>query len=308
MKARPVALLALGFLTYRSADAETLREKHLRWGEHFLLPDAQHTASTPHFVVTTDSPHAKTAQNVAQNLEATFALIERFLAPAKKPIEMKEAVAVYAFRSGASFDGFREQVGASPSMAGLFLESGVMAFSLDAAAVEPLVATMIHEATHAYLAELCRPGRIQLPLWLEEGFATYVGNSELRRDELILGSRTGSATYHANGWSYGVRSNAKIGGKLVRSAQKKKSAIAIGALMRADPDAFYGERASLYYSQAWILVHFLIHGQPGWDTQRFPALIQRVIEGQPAADAVRIVYGLQGKELSDAYFDYVSSF
>ena len=51
---------------------------------------------------------------------------------------------------------------------------------------EALLGTMMHEATHAFVdRHMTEPGRY-LPRWLGEGFAEYVGYSEVRKGRLIL--------------------------------------------------------------------------------------------------------------------------
>ena len=303
-----LVLLCLLVMTTET-EADTVRDKQMTWGRGFLQEVPGAPASTTHFEIYTDVADAKTIVNIGQNLESTYAVIARALARTGKTLPENDKTAVFVYGSRGSFNAFRRQLGIpGESFVGLYFPTGVLAFTMEVDTIGALRSAMIHEATHAYLGALSRAGRIDLPLWLNEGFATYVDHSEVKDGDMILGSRAGWSSYIAGGTRFHETSLAKVGAKTIRAAAKKNQLIPTERLLRAGPDEFYGEKAPLYYAQAWALVHFLIHGQEGWDTERFPSVIQRVVEGQPARDAVRIVYGLDGERLDAAYVEYLKTF
>ena len=92
---------------------------------------------------------------------------------------------MYAKRG--SFDRLKAELGALEWSDGFYDPAGLFAFHLEVASMESLLGIMMHEATHAYVDRyLVQPGSY-LPRWLGEGFAEYVGNSEIRKGKLIPG-------------------------------------------------------------------------------------------------------------------------
>jgi tetratricopeptide (TPR) repeat protein len=92
-----------------------------------------------------------------------------------------------------------------------------------------------HEYTHALLHLNFR----DLPAWLDEGIAEYLGNTEIREKSVLIG---------------------KIDSYHLRELHENKL-IPIDTLLRVDHNSpYYNEqnRTSLFYAESWVLVHYLM--------------------------------------------------
>jgi len=89
---------------------------------------------------------------------------------------------------------------------------------------------------------------------------------------------------------------------------KAGTALPLAKLRSATSSEFYGGEHAIYYGESWLLVHFLRHGQPGWAEHEFPRFILSAVEGFPADDLIRDVYGLDDEALEAAFKVYVKSF
>ena len=264
--------------------------------------------TTKHFHVLTDSNSPDTAATIAQNLEAAYADSAKLLGSAVGPHPHAPRVVVYVFRHRANFESLASLGGLPEFVDGFFITSGLMAFSLESPVVEPLLATMIHETVHVYMHQILAPGAPELAPWLNEGFANYVGNSEIQDGNLIPGAHQSFTEYHGAGAVYHERSLSAFGVKTVRTAIKKKRALSVHDLLAASQSDFYGEKVSLYYSESWLFVHFLNNGGDRWSTERFPRLVAEMVQGIPADTAIHTLYDLDGDALEAAYRAYVKRF
>ncbi len=92
-----------------------------------------------------------------------------------------------------------------------------------------------HEYTHALLHLNFR----DLPAWLDEGIAEYLGNTEIREKSVLIG---------------------KIDSYHLRELHENKL-IPIDTLLQVDHNSpYYNEqnRTSLFYAESWVLVHYLM--------------------------------------------------
>lgn len=80
-----------------------------------------------------------------------------------------------------------------------------------------------------------------------------------------------------------------------------------------DPDALFAvERTDQiendFYAASWLWVAFLQDGDPAETERRFPMLLGRMADGEPAADALTAVYGRPPGGLAEAFAGYVKNF
>mgnify|MGYP002623422152 FL=1 len=120
--------------------------------------------------------------------------------------------------------------------------------------------TLAHEATHAVVARLY-PGR-RWPLWLNEGFAEYMG--------------TATQAFRTRRYLKGMQS------KLEKADMKLDE---LFAMQKYPEDR---EKVTSLYQTSERVVRFLMTEFP---KERFPQFVELVLEGKPFDDAVLAVYG-----------------
>ncbi|ANM29683.1 hypothetical protein ABI59_08955 [Acidobacteria bacterium Mor1] len=262
--------------------------------------------ATPLVVVYTDSQQEGMAAVVANNIEATFKALHGILDGRIQAQPEPYRVVVFMFETRAQYQGLQLRGQSVEWSAGFYSPLGLLAFHTEMPTRESLLAIMLHESTHAFIDRyLAKPG-VVFPRWLDEGFAEYVGNSQVKKGVLIPG-RTPKKRLFGGPWGVLIgKSHQSISADTVRKAVSRKENITLEKLLGSSRDEFYGTRHDVYYSTAWLAVHFLRHGQEGWE-QKFPDLILYVAEGYPAIDAFRQVYG-EPAEFEEAFLRYVKKF
>ncbi len=273
-----------------------------------LDPGRRRTVASPLFRLVTDHPNPEADTIVLANLNAAFHATALLLEPTI-PLDRRELpfrVALFAGRE--PYRRFVEAVDGVVETSGLFVPPGLIAFHTDQPGADTLLGLMIHEAAHAFLyGFVVRPGHA-LPRWLEEGFASYLGNSRVRDGRLEPGARLRTQLYATPTRVFRGRSTTQLTVDAIRRRVRKGTGLAVADVLAATADVFYGEDISLYYGQSWILVHFLRHGEPTWASDHFPRFMLYAAEGYPAADVIREVYGLEGEALEARYREYVAGF
>ncbi len=273
--------------------------------------DRQHRQrfDTPRFVVVSDAQAPDTAKIVAGNLEAVFNVIQGLFGDRIEPQPERYKIIVYMYASRESFDRLKTELEVYEWSEGFYSPAGLFAFHLQQPTMQVLLGLMMHEATHAFVDRvLVQPGSY-LPRWLGEGFAEYVGNSEIKKGQLIPGRTAGDKFMLIPGYGP-VRASARprLSVKDVKLKIRRGEGLTVEELVSADADAFYGEKRSLYYPMSWLLVHFLRHGEPEWAEREFPAFMLYAAEGYAAAAALEAVYGVTPAGLETRFRDYVRKF
>jgi hypothetical protein len=198
-------------------------------------------------------------------------------------------------------------VRANENWAGFYNPAGLLVFHMNQPSNETLTGLLLHEATHAYIDRyVVRPG-VNPPRWLNEGFAEYIGNSTIRKKQLIPGKKRTTEVYRNSWFVQTGRSHTLVTAKTVRDAIRSGEAMTLEEVITAGPQEFYGERTSMFYAMSWLLVHFLRHGEEGWAENEFPSLMLYVAEGYPAQEALRQFYG-ELEDLESRFHDYVRGF
>ncbi len=272
------------------------------------LLDREHRKrfDSPRFVVVSDAAQAQTAEITAGNLEAVFNVIQGLFGSRIEPQPEPFKIVVFMFASRHSFDGLKTQLEVYEWSSGFYSPAGLFAFHLQQPSMESLLGTMMHEATHAFVDRLLVQPGSYLPRWLGEGFAEYMGNSEIRKGRLIPG-RTAKEKYvlvHGFGAAR-AKPTPRISLDDVKRKIRRDEGLSLEQLTTADGDTFYGERRSLYYPSSWLLVHFLRHGEPEWAEREFPAFMLYVAEGYSASAAMKTVYGAAPSDLEARFRHHV---
>ncbi|MCP3978728.1 MAG: hypothetical protein GY716_05270 [bacterium] len=261
------------------------------------------SANSTRFMVFTDGPTEGLAEMLASNLEVTFDTLHRIIGERLGPQPEPYRIVVFMFASDSGYQSVSKLDWSSGSYSPL----GILAFHMQMPSNESLLGTMLHEATHAYLDRyLAKPG-VLFPRWLDEGFAEYVGNSTIKKGQLIPGKTRKTEIYRTPWMAVRGKSLARYGVTEVKKAMRQGKAMTIAELISMDVQDFYGEQRELHYPMSWLLVHFLRHGEESWAEESFPRLMLYVAEGYPATDAFRVVYG-EPTALDDAFRRYVKTF
>jgi hypothetical protein len=262
---------------------------------------------TPRFTVYTDAPDESVAQTVAQNMEATFNILSDLLQRWAVPYPEPYRVVVIVYSRRAAFEALKRDVRGIEWAAGLYNPLGLVAFHMEMPSSEALMSIMLHEATHAYLDRyIARPG-VLLPRWLDEGFCDYIGDSRIKKKQLIPGKISGSAIYRTP-WGLTIGpSQSRMTLDELKKAVKKGEALSLKEMVEADRQTFYGEKRRLYYAMSWLLIHFLRHGEDGWAEDNFPKLMLYAAEGYQPSEALRQMYG-DVQQLEPLFRDYIKKF
>ncbi len=283
-------------------------ERQIADAESFLAADARKVADNPLFRVVTDHPDEAFPAAVAHNLAVTYGVLADLLGP-QIPLQSPGfKMAVYVYRSRTEYLNLVHAIDGIEETSGFFAPPGLIALHADVGSSEELVEIMIHEAVHAFLFRaVIRPGQ-ELPRWLDEGFADYVGRSAITKGQLELGRHRASR--------YMFSPARVVRGKTVQQLQlehlqrefRHGNGLTIAQIVGADRETFYGASMGHYYAQSWLLVHLLQHGAPDWQRAAFPRLLLYAAEGYPVDTAMATVYGLELDTLEPRYLEYVRGF
>lgn len=128
------------------------------------------------------------------------------------------------------------------------------------------LAIAAHEGWHQYTQ---RTFRHALPLWLEEGLASYM--------EAVRPLSSGAT--RLRGWENAERHYA------LRRAERRDQLIPLRELIQRSPQSFLNDgkgRLLVYYAQVWALTRFLVEGEEG----RYRAALHEVIDDAAAGRLV----------------------
>ncbi len=263
--------------------------------------------ASPRFVVYCDAHDKQVAPAVAQNMEATFAVLDEMLQPWAPPYPEPYRVAVFVYRYAKSFEALKRDVKSVEKFSGFYNPLGLIAIQMEMGSSEALMSAILHEATHAYLDRyISRPGLL-LPQWLHEGLACYIGGSTIKKNQLVPGKILASEIY-STPWGLQLGSSGpRITLEEIKKAIRNGEAMGLARLISADREEFYRADMRQFYTLSWLLVHFLRHGEEEWSAGSFPQLVMYIAEGYPPEQALTAVYG-PPDELEPRFRRYVLNF
>ncbi len=155
--------------------------------------------------------------------------------------------------------------------AGVFLagpERHYVALRLDVQGSTPY-RTLYHEYFHL----LMRINHPRVPLWLSEGLAEFYAHTRISKDEIALGLPSQSHVFR-------LRSQEMLSLKTLFAVDRRS--------------AYYNEakKASIFYSQAWALTHYLMTAGRGEGTRSpIDELLSLMQQGVRIDQAVRMALG-----------------
>jgi len=173
--------------------------------------------------------------DIAGQIQVVLHQVEDIL-QVKVPLESRLELRI--FKDKQTFLNFsKEDLGEVFYMGGYCSPERNEVVTYDHGTIESLLALLSHELTHYFASKLYS----SLPLWLNEGFADYIGFSRVRWGKM-KGSEP-SAVYL----------------KRIKSAADAGTLIPLKDLIESD-HYFEGHVRDLQYAQFWGLVYFLLEG------------------------------------------------
>ncbi len=155
---------------------------------------------------------------------------------------------------------------------------------------EQVLRTLYHEGFHQFMFAVVSP---EAPIWANEGIAEYFSNATWNGRDFTLGEVPVESLY------------------IIQQAVKSGSYVPLRRLFAMTDEQWVktsvadSKQAVLLYSEAWSVVHFLIHSDGGRHAQMLNRLLKEVAGGQVASSAMEDVFGNDYKQLEDAWARYV---
>ncbi len=283
-------------------------EQEAKRAVSFINPKIIKRVESDRFIVFSDAPTTAFPKVVGSNLEALFLILENMFTGAIDPQPERYKIVVVIFEYKDTFEDYKEATRRMEWASGFYFPAGMIAMYREMPTSELLLSTLLHEGTHAFLdRHIVRPGR-RFPRWIDEGFAEYIGNSSVRKKQLVPGKTQRSQIYNT---PYGLimgESHQTMSVDAVQAAVRKRKDLTASDLVEADRDTFYGEKRDQYYPMSWLLVHYLHHGLKNQGPEQFADFLLYVAEGYPAGEVFRSVYGVAPESINDRFREYVRKF
>jgi hypothetical protein len=292
---------------------EEIRQAILDYADRLLDARTARQVITRSFEAISDNPDPTAVEKLASSFEAVFSQLESVLTrlPGTEPAR-RGKVRAYLFGDVRQYMALDRAVRGSRAWetSGMYFPSlGVLSFHSDVFSSAVAKEVMIHECTHAYVDYRVRGGDHRLPDILEEGFAEYVGNSEVRYGSIRFGSYA-KETRHNNPVAKRILdSSAARALKEVRATVRvRKDLLSFERMFAVKASDLGKDAVPEFYGAGWLLVDFLRHGDPAWKTKTFPTFMARVAAGDPAIPTMVELYGQSADELERRFREYVKAF
>lgn len=126
---------------------------------------------------------------------------------------------------------------------------------------------------HEYFHFLVHGANLELPVWLDEGLASFWGEARLTRDHAEMGRPNYPRLAHLQ----------------THIHMPLEDLLKVD---RASPEYRERHRVSLFYAQSWALTHYLILGEKsGVRREQFTRYLQLVLAGKPGFEAAQEAFG-----------------
>ena len=248
--------------------------------------------TTPHYRVYTTMTRQSVVDRLPLFLERALAQYTTALAPLPKPGRLLD---MYLFESRGQWEAKTRQM--LPKQASTFLTLGRGGFTTRGISVlyyigrKDTLSIAAHEGWHQFSQETFRS---QLPLWMEEGIATYM--------EGYISYPDGLPKFRP--WANLERYHT------LREAVRANGLLPLDTLIGRTPQSFLHESKSrllVYYTQVWALMHFLAEGENGRHRLALQEVLMDAARGRLAVEALGSRGGPGGVRLGPAvlkaYFD-----
>src|ERR1700691_1889363 len=239
--------------------------------------------SSPHFTVITDSGD-KQGRHILDQFERMRWLFQTLFP--KSNVDPPLPIVVIAVRNQKEFQTIEPAAYLSKgqgNLAGLFLsasDKNYVLLRLDASEEHPF-ASIYHEYTHLQF----RDSLEWMPLWLNEGLAEFIQNTEIRNKDVQLGEPSVDDILYL----------------------RQNRLLPLPTLFKVDANSpFYHEeqKASVFYAESWALTHYLEVRDRENRTHKVPDYVALVRQHQDPVVAAETAFG-NLKELQSALEGYI---
>ena len=242
---------------------------------------------TPHYKVQTDISPAF-AQLVGRHMEAIF---QQYSSQFRDygQVTTKFNVIVYGREADYKLSIPQGYWGS----AGIFIsDSQVLAAHAEKRTTEDVLRTLYHEGFHQFMFEAVAG---DCPVWVNEGLAEYFSNSTWNGLTFSLGQIPATPLY------------------VIQQRIKNGTYLHFDRLFRMTTEDWRSasisdkRQASLLYSEAWSVVHFLIHADGGRHSPMLDRYLKEVSQGQVAESALQDAFGKDYAQFERSWASYVMS-
>ena len=172
--------------------------------------------------------------------------------------------------------------------------------------------TLVHESAHQLVDQILYGGEFRPSLWVAEGLATYYENTLMNADGKFEDGVVGGKQIST---FLGGRAKAATDAKMrIRSARDAFGAakaedkpLILMVISADDPAEFYGRNTFMNYDLAWLLVHFLLHGDDGSHASAFVSYLGLEAEDRGGVEVFLGEIGMTAAELDTAVERHIKS-
>ena len=172
--------------------------------------------------------------------------------------------------------------------------------------------TLVHESAHQLVDRVLYGGTARPSLWVAEGLGTYYENTFMNASgEFEPGLVGGKQISTFRGGRDKAVSDAR---KRIRRARdafevaaSEDEPLMLKVVSADDPGEFYGRDALVHYDLAWLLVHYLLHGDDGAHADSFVRYLRLEAEGRGGVEAFLGEIGMTPAELDAAVRRHIKS-
>jgi len=172
--------------------------------------------------------------------------------------------------------------------------------------------TLVHESAHQLVDQILYGGTVRPSLWVAEGIATYYENTFMNASgEFEPGVVGGKQTSVFRGESDKAVSDARLRIRGTREAfdiaATEDTQLMLMVISADDPSEFYGRNALSNYDLAWLLVHFLFHGDDGAHAESFVRYLRLEAEDRGGVEVFLGEIGMTPAELDAAVRQHIKT-
>ena len=244
-------------------------------------PDHWVEVQSPHFVVLTDS-NEKQGRRIAAQFEQMRSVFQKLFPNGS---EAGPPIIVLALKDKKGFQALEPAAYLAKGqldLAGLFIrtpDKNYILLRLDSNGEHPF-ATVYHEYTHYLLRK-----STWLPLWLNEGFAEFYQNTDIRDKEVLLGQASQDNILYL----------------------QQNRLLPLTTLLKVDYTSPYyhdEQKGSVFYAESWALTHYLEVTDREKNTNRIRDYAQFLVKGEDSVTAAQHAFG-DLNQLQSSLEDYI---